>query len=80
MRSCLMSILFENNTRWTQKQAVEKKVFFFIGVTVRLQSRDIQVIDSDTLLCTQRFYTEEVKHLQDKKKTTQKKHVKGGAR
>lgn len=52
-----------------------KHVFFFIGVTVRLQSRDIQVIDSDTHLCTRRFYTEEVKHLQNRKK-----HVKGGAR
>lgn len=29
--------------------------FFIIGVTVRLQSRDIQVIDSDTHLCTQLF-------------------------
>lgn len=32
-----------------------KHVFFIIGVTVRLQSRDIQVIDSDTHLCTQLF-------------------------
>lgn len=56
-----------------QKQAVQKHVVFFIGATVRLQSRDIQVIDSDTHLCTQRFYTEEVKHLQNRKKQLKKR-------
>lgn len=54
-----------------------KHVFFFIGVTVRLQSRDIQVIDSDTHLCTQCFYTEEVKHLQNRKKQLRRNMLKG---
>lgn len=37
-------------------------------MTVRLQSRDIQVLDGDTHLCTQHFYTEEIKQLQIKRK------------
>lgn len=37
-----------------KKQGVQKHVFF-ITVMTRLQSRDIQVTDSDTNLCTQVF-------------------------
>lgn len=37
-------------------------------MTVRLQSRDIQVLDGDTHLCTQHFYTEEIKQLQINRK------------
>lgn len=53
-----------------------KLVSFFIGVKVRLQSRDIQVIDIDTHLCTQRLYTEEVKNIQNRKKQYRRNKIK----
>lgn len=39
----------------TQTETGSPKQVFFITVTARLQSRDIQVTDSDTNLCTQVF-------------------------
>lgn len=39
----------------SQTETGGPKHLFFITVTIRLQSRDIQVTDSDTNLCTQVF-------------------------